>query len=229
MSIIAKMKRRPFPMNLSALRACRVSYSQFGEDLFLTYLLGYEKTDGVFVDVGCFQPIVFSNTYIFSQRGWKGLAIDPNPQYRQEWRKYRPGDTFLNLAVSAEKGKKAYIVNRQYPAMNTVVDEDEVSRFGLAAHTISSCDAMPLSEILKQHLRGTQIDLMNIDCEGRDLEVIGTNDFDTYRPRVIAIEDSYGSPDTELNCYLVALGYEYKAYIGLTKIFEDRTSASATR
>jgi len=222
-AIKTKLKRRPFPLNLEALRDCRISYGQFGEDLFLTSLLGYEKTDGVYVDVGCFQPIFYSNTYIFYERGWRGLAIDPNPELREAWHRYRPGDTFINVAIGKERKKMAYLLNEKYPAMNRVVEEDQVCDFDPAKHKVSSCESVPLSELLDQHLKSPRIDLMNIDCEGRDLEVLATNDFQKYRPKVIAIEDRDISLETKACAFLLAHDYECKAYIGLTKIFQARS------
>ena len=217
-----KLRRRPFPLNLEALRACRVSYGQFGEDLFLTHLLGYEKGGGVYVDVGCFHPIVYSNTYIFYQRGWRGLAIDPNPKYRAEWHRYRPHDVFINAAVSRTRRKVTYLMNDRYPAMNTVVDENQTADFDPSQFAASSCDGIPLAAILESNLKGNRIDLMNIDCEGKDIEVLESNDFDKYRPAVIAVEDSDISLDSKATHILQALNYECKAYIGLTKIFQTK-------
>jgi len=218
--IRTKLRRRPFPLNIQALRACRVSYSQHGEDLFLTLLLGYERTNGVYVDVGCFQPIVFSNTYIFYQRGWKGLAVDPNPQFRQAWRRYRPRDTFLNLAISKTRGTMAYVNNRQFQPMSKVLPENEATGLDPVLYEVSSCEAAPLAEVLSQHLGGNQIDLMSVDCEGMDLEVLESNDWDKYRPLVLAVEDTNISSESGLNRFVRNLGYEYRAYIGLTKIFQ---------
>jgi FkbM family methyltransferase len=197
-----------------------VSYSQHGEDLFLTLLLGYERTSGVYVDVGCFQPIVFSNTYIFYQRGWKGLAVDPNPQFRQAWRRYRPRDTFLNLAISKTRGTMAYVNNRQFQPMSKVLPENEATGLDPVLYEVSSCEAAPLAEVLSQHLGGNQIDLMSVDCEGMDLEVLESNDWDKYRPLVLAVEDTNISSESGLNRFVRNLGYEYRAYIGLTKIFQ---------
>jgi len=218
--IRTKLRRRPFPLNIQALRACRVSYSQHGEDLFLTLLLGYERTSGVYVDVGCFQPIVFSNTYIFYQRGWKGLAVDPNPQFRQAWRRYRPRDTFLNLAISKTRGTMAYVNNRQFQPMNKVLPENGATGLDPVLYEVNPCEAAPLAEVLSQHLGGNQIDLMSVDCEGMDLEVLESNDWDKYRPLVLAVEDTNISSESGLNRFVRNLGYEYRAYIGLTKIFQ---------
>src|ERR1043165_2166589 len=121
--LLTKFYRRPFPRNLHALRSCRISYGQFGEDLFLTSLLGYEKTDGVYVDVGCFHPVDFSNTYIFYQRGWSGIAIDPNPGLSGEWQKFRPRDRFVNTAVSPTPESMTYLMSERYPACNRLLAE----------------------------------------------------------------------------------------------------------
>jgi FkbM family methyltransferase len=215
-----KLRRRPFPLNLRALRLCRVSYSQHGEDLFLTLLLGYEKTDGFYVDIGCFDPIFYSNTYIFYQRGWTGLAIDPNPRFKQAWQRYRSRDTFLNCAISKSRQKMVYMMNREYPATNAVVPESQKSTFDLSRYEASVCEAAPLSEILDQNFRDNRIDLMSVDCEGMDLDVLQSNDWGKYRPRVIAAEDSSISIDSDLSLFLRQLNYDCRSHIGLTKIFQ---------
>src|SRR5271168_263355 len=177
MSIRTKIKK--LPRNLKALLNSRLSYGQFGEDLFLTYLLGYGD-EGVFVDVGCYHPIVLSNTYAFYQRGWRGLAIDPNPAFKGEWRRYRPGDKFLNFAIANQTGSMAYLTHHEHPAMNLVLDQEQVASFDASNYSVSSCEASPLSGILEKHLQGNSIDLLNVDCEGRDVEVLDTHDFARY-------------------------------------------------
>ena len=125
--LLAKFSRRPFPRNLHALRSCRVSYVQFGEDLFLTSLLGYERTEGTYVDIGCYHPVDYSNTYIFYQRGWSGLAIDANPDWKPEWQKFRPRDKFINAAIGLSEGSMHYVMNSRYPACNRLLAEPPVT------------------------------------------------------------------------------------------------------
>jgi FkbM family methyltransferase len=223
-----KTKIRKLPRNLKALFNCRLSYAQFGEDLFLTHLLGY-ASDGVFVDVGCFHPIVYSNTYVFYQRGWRGLAIDPNPQWKTAWDRFRPGDTFLNVAVAKTPGKKVLLLNRKRPAMNLVLDEDRLAGVDTKNYEVSSCDAIPLSDILDRQLKENRIDLLNVDCEGRDIEVLESSDFGRYRPTVIAVEDTTISPESKVAQLLEGQGYECRGYIGLTKIFQDKSQKDRWR
>ena len=57
------------------------NYSQAGQDLFvLTALDG--RREGVFLDLGCNQPILMNNTFLLeSEFGWTGLAIDIDPAF----------------------------------------------------------------------------------------------------------------------------------------------------
>jgi len=218
--ILTKFRRRPFPRNLHALRSCRISYAQFGEDLFLTSLLGYEKTDGVYVDVGCYHPIDYSNTYIFYQRGWHGIAIDPNPCWKTEWQKFRPRDTFINAAIASSVGSMTYLVNRRYPACNRLLVEAPATTS--ADESLITVPTSPLSNILDQRMPRTRIDLLSIDCEGHDLQVLQTFDFAHRKPLVIAAEDSTVSNDSPLCSFLQAQGYDCMSHIGLTKVFRSK-------
>jgi hypothetical protein len=52
------------------------NFSQAGQDLFVLSILD-GKRDGVFLDLGCHEPIYINNTYLLeSSFGWKGLSID---------------------------------------------------------------------------------------------------------------------------------------------------------
>ena len=52
------------------------SYSVSGEDLIILPFL--PAKGGFYVDVGCYHPILYSNTYRLYRNGWKGIVIDPN-------------------------------------------------------------------------------------------------------------------------------------------------------
>ena len=53
-----------------------ISFSKSGEDMQLKQLLKVNRK-GVYVDIGCWDPVKASNSYYFHLRGWKGICIDP--------------------------------------------------------------------------------------------------------------------------------------------------------
>ena len=68
------------------------TYSQFGECRIIDGFFG-DKGDGYYVDVGCNQPIHYSNTWKLYLKGWSGLTLDPNPNLIRHHKKQRPRDT----------------------------------------------------------------------------------------------------------------------------------------
>ena len=166
--------------------APRRSYSQFGEDLAAANLIRTKK--GVYVDIGACHPIRYSNTYLFYKKGWKGINIDISPYSKSRFDIVRPKDTNVTLGIGNAGERLYYLFSN--PLYNTCDDEQarEVkdSKRSTLIKTMS-VKIVPLKEALSKQNVG-EIDFMNIDVEGMDLEVLKSNDWDTYRPKVIAIE-----------------------------------------
>jgi hypothetical protein len=82
----------------------QLTYSQFGEDILIRGFFR-DKQVGVYVDVGAFHPIYYSNTYALYKLGWYGVAIDANRTFERLYKKFRPRDTFVHAAVGQSEGK----------------------------------------------------------------------------------------------------------------------------
>ena len=54
--------------------------SQARQDEFVLSLID----KGTFLDIGCYHPVRFNNTYLLEQHGWTGLAIDI-VDYSDKW------------------------------------------------------------------------------------------------------------------------------------------------
>src|SRR4051794_10306733 len=70
---------------------CVSSYSQEGEDMVLRRVFN-NKRGGFFVDVGAHHPRMYSNTYYFYLRDWRGINIDAMPGGMAAFDRMRPGD-----------------------------------------------------------------------------------------------------------------------------------------
>jgi hypothetical protein len=58
------------------------SYSQCGQDLFVTNLI--KTNNGNFLDLGCYLPKKINNTYLLELNGWSGISVDII-DYSNEW------------------------------------------------------------------------------------------------------------------------------------------------
>jgi FkbM family methyltransferase len=195
------------------------SYSQEGEDMILRRFIG-KKNRGFFVDVGAHHPIKLSNTYHFYRRGWRGINIDAMPGSMQLFRKLRPEDTNLEVAVGKKEGEVTFYIFEE-PAFNTC--QSELSK----GHSkVEKVQMRPLKEVLKENVPpGQKIDFFSIDVEGLDLEVLESNDWSLFSPQFILVEclkkeTVEEALTTPVYCYLKNQGYSLAAKTKNTLCFE---------
>ena len=200
-------------MNLRELiyRRYNISFSKSGDDIQLMKLIN-NRTPGTFVDIGCWHPVKASNSYYFSLREWKGICIDPNPELHSLYKKIRPKDQFINCAIGQGKAMNYYALSEANSSMNSL-DYDFIKSHGLE-HDIQSCTEVPLrplEEILNERLSDAcRLDFFDVDVEGFDLEVLKTNNWNRFRPKVILIESAVSIKDdldSEISLYLASVNY----------------------
>jgi hypothetical protein len=78
------------------------------------------------------------------------------------------------------------------PILNTFnqsMAEDQQRRPGVELIKVERVETYPLCEILQKHLPRGPVDLMDVDAEGLDLEVLGSNDWSRWRPGVLLVEE----------------------------------------
>lgn len=172
-------------------RHLNTSYSQEGEDLILKRFFE-GKNNGFYVDVGAHHPKRFSNTYMFYLKGWHGINIDAMPGIMQKFNEQRPHDINVEAGVSFEKDELTYYMFNE-PALNTFSKKEAKKKDGLRDFKIiaeKKIQTLPLSSVLKTHLpKDIQIDFISIDVEGLDLQVLKSNNWELYRPKMILVED----------------------------------------
>jgi FkbM family methyltransferase len=190
----------------------QASYSQDGEDRILARV--FEEADsGFFVDVGAHHPWRFSNTYLFYERGWRGINIDATPNSMKQFRRHRSRDINLEMGIAQAAGVLSMYLFDE-PALNTF----DTTRAGFLTCTGTAClrevravSVAPLSMILREHCpAGTEISFLSVDVEGYDLEVLRSNDWNAYRPAIVVVEDQSDLGELqkgELVRYLGSEGY----------------------
>jgi len=165
------------------------SFAQAGEDMVAWSVLG--KRQGFYVDIGAYHPKQFSNTYFFYKKGWRGIVVEPNPDLVRLYKDIRRRDVALGVGVGLSDEVKMYFMFAD-PAANTFDEETaernkEVGRKLIGKKPVA---ILKLSKILRDYLPvGQKVDLLSVDTEGMDEEVLASNDWKKYRPRVVICED----------------------------------------
>ena len=162
------------------------SYSAYGEDL---QIKKHFKKDfrGFYVDVGCYHPVKANNTLLLYQKGWRGMNIDINKLSIDFFKHYRPEDLNLNLAISKKKINKFYY-QKELSLLNSIIKKQANAAFQGPILT-KKIRSSSLNEVLKNSkFKNREIDFLDIDVEGADLEVLKSLNFKTYNPKLILVE-----------------------------------------
>ena len=80
-----------------------VSYSQRFEDLYLGCCFP-DQRDGFYIDIGAGHPVYDNVSFAFYERGWRGIAVEPNPWLLQLANGVRPRDRNIQSLVGASRG-----------------------------------------------------------------------------------------------------------------------------
>jgi FkbM family methyltransferase len=203
----------------------REAYAQEGEDLILERLLDGQPY-GTYVDIGAHHPMRFSNTYLFYKRGWRGINVDAQPGSMAAFRRYRKRDINLELGVGLSTGSLPFYCFNE-PALNTF-DEGEAKRKAVPPYhlkVVVNIEVRRLDDILIEYLPLSEdITFLTTDVEGRDLEVLQSNDWVRFRPRFVLAEtlrsDLITLAQSPIASYMAAVGYRPVAKAYNTTFFE---------
>ena len=165
---------------------------EFCQDM-IAYLYLRNIKEGFYIDIGAYDGINLSNTYIFEQIGYRGICIEANPSVFKILKKYRKCDCY-NVALSSESKENADF----FKAASRVSVLSGLS-VGMLEHKkqlaenagkteIIKVKTMTFDEIMANHPDIKHIDFMSLDVEGHEIPILETINFEKYTFGLITIE-----------------------------------------
>lgn len=208
----------------------RGSHSQKGEDLLIDALFKHKKK-GFYIDIGACHPKRLSNTKFFYDRGWNGINIEPNPQRLPLFMQDRPRDINLNIGIgSVSKEMLFYVFEAASGSTFSKEEAETLVKVGYRLKKKLFVPVMKLSDVMKKHVKGP-IDFMTVDTEGLDMDVLKSNDWEKFRPKLLCIEtidfidllvlDGTSDRKEVISKYLKNCGYREYHSNGLNTIYKD--------
>jgi hypothetical protein len=145
------------------------------------------------------------------------VNIDLDPIKITGFKFARPDDVSLCCAIS-DSGQHSVSVYSfgYYTLIQTILKERAEKAAAQEGKRMieHSVPCMTLTQALDgTRFRGRQIDYLTVDCEGHDLNVLRSLDWNVYRPRLITVEVN-GSLEDILNSdiYRILTGKSYTLY-----------------
>jgi len=201
-----------------------ISYAQNAEDVVLWRALGGLR-EGIYVDVGGYDPDDDSVTRLFYERGWRGITVEPVPEFAERFRERRPRDELVEAAVTDLDVDKLVLHRFGSTGLSTVVD-------GLATrhddagfeHTDLQVPAITLDAVLEQSSAVREaIHFLKVDVEGAEDQVLRSVDLKRWKPWVLVIEatepNSTSSAHETWEPLVLAAGYHFTLFDGLSRFY----------
>lgn len=197
----------------------KIYFSQFNQDEIINTFLG-DKKKGVFIDIGAYDGVTFSNSYFFEKtNNWEGICFEPNPVIFKKLADIRK-TTLINGGVSVKNSTltyKRFSGNQELEMLSGFSDffsQDQLTRIEneLDLQKNSSTETIQIKTYLLNELleekQIKKIDYCSIDTEGGEFDIIKTINFENIYFSTLSIEDNYNSK--EVIDYMKSKGFEFQ-------------------
>jgi FkbM family methyltransferase len=179
---------------------------------------------GFFIEVGAFDGVRFSVTYILEAMGWTGLLIEAIPERFEACRAARPrsrvvhaalgprgsaGTTSFNFVQDDFGGMLSY--HKAKPAHTGMLDASGLKRTPVTVPLTS------MDELLRDH-KG-EIDAAVIDVEGGELDLLQGFDLLRHRPKLLMLEDNTFGKDPALDQHMRTQPYVLAGWVHLNRVY----------
>tara|TARA_B110000971_G_C19927402_1_gene462265 strand:+ start:395 stop:1069 length:675 start_codon:yes stop_codon:yes gene_type:complete len=173
------------------------------EDKYILFLKEYFKNrpKGFYIDVGCYHPIRLSNTKFLYNKGWSGINIDISKKSIDLFKIARKKDINLNIGISDKNGTSEAYFKKDLFHANTLAHEH--SEIFLNKPRKKKIKIKTLSSVINEYAKNKKIDLIDVDCEGKDLEVLQGVDLKKYEIDLISVELHEYSDNTKRKKQLI--------------------------
>jgi FkbM family methyltransferase len=197
------------------------SYAQNLEDVILMRALGHVQA-GTYIDIGANDPVADSVSLAFYERGWRGVHVEPVPEFADRLREARPDEEVIQAIVGLRDGMVPFYSIRDTgmsTADQVIAKERERAGFPIEEIHVKS---ITLATIFDK-FDGRDIHWLKIDVEGMEEDVIESWGTSKARPWIIVLE-SVSPTDTTVETlgwekHLIKRGYQFAYFDGLNRFY----------
>jgi FkbM family methyltransferase len=155
-----------------------------------------ESYKGVFVEIGAYDGYNHSNTYCLSKLGWKGVYVEPIPEYASRCQKnheFNSDIIVVNAGISSDKQFLDFFVTNtlttsseeQFKAYQEIDwARNEINKFFKGKLRVP---CFRLDSLLEKIKIGN-VDVLVIDTEGTELDVLNSFDLKILSPKLLICE-----------------------------------------
>jgi len=166
----------------------KISYSYGGIDSLIIKIFKSKK-NGIYIDLGCGNPIKNNNTYqLYKKFNWTGINIDLDKENIKLFEISRPSDENISAAVSDSFKETSLFFYHSKSSLNTISKVNAEYQKAKVNKSFK-VNTVTLNSILEKSKFNTkEIDFLSIDVEGSELTILKNFNFEKYNIKVIVVE-----------------------------------------
>ena len=206
----------------------RERYSQWGEDQFINQYFK-ENEKGTYLDIGCFNPFMYSNTCLLYNKGWSGINIDINPTSIDLFNIARPNDFNICTTINDEKKVFEVYIDHPFSPVNTIDKKfyENLKKSFSTNEKIITIQSKSIDDVVKLSGLKKNIDFINIDVEGSDYNILKQINIQKFKTKLISIEThnvdgSESDNFHNIKDYLNKFNFSIFKRVGPTTLFDHQ-------
>ena len=160
------------------------------------------KTGGYFVDVGAYDGITMSNSYLLEKRlGWGGVCVEPDPLAFQTLKTIRDQSVTKMFCCAAfdDSGAELEFVqaSKSRGLLSGLVKTIDKYQ-DVLTDTKIKVPTMGLTKILDEAGAPSVMDYLSLDTEGSEFVILRALDMQKYKFRFVSVEHNFVYPKRAL-------------------------------
>ncbi|VDI38606.1 Hypothetical predicted protein [Mytilus galloprovincialis] len=175
-----------------------ISWSQYGQDLYVDKLLNTKK-GGFFVEIGGFDGETFSNSLFFEKvRDWNGLLVEASPFMFEILLKKQRSCYMVNACISNSMPTMTFLLAGPLSSSNETLTDKHRKRIHtkkipaedkLWNHTGKQVEVTCLNfNRIMEVIGQTYIDYFSLDVEGAEMYILNSIEWENINIDVFTIE-----------------------------------------
>ena len=198
-----------------------ISYAQNQEDVILWRALK-GITNGRYLDIGAQHPILDSVSKAFYERGWRGVHVEPVPEYAALMRQDRPDEVVLEVALAGTSAGIPFFVIPD-TGLSTGSESIAGKHQSCGFVTVKTAVATQTLATVFASMGDIEIHWMKIDVEGMEADVLKGWHGSPARPWLVVVESTLPNSTTategEWEQELLKRGYTFALFDGLNRYY----------
>ncbi len=143
-----------------------------------------------------------------TERGWRGVLAEPDPQWHDALIKNRPDAKIVTDCIYSQSGQKMPFISSAAGVLSSLKAHAQDDANGpLAGNAKLRLDkynqvevtTISLNDVFENFFNGEPIEYMSVDTEGSEHKILSAFNFNKYHPSVVTVEHNYTEAQTKLD------------------------------